>query len=85
MWMTRSDSTSISFAAARDEGISRFDEIASNYLPKIGISEEEFREYLSKDISYTVDDELRLGMELYFDLARKLGLIESVRELKYAG
>ena len=85
MWMTRSDNTAIGFAAARDEGISRFDEIAANYLPKVGISEEEFREYLSKDISYTVDEELRQGMELYLDLARKLGLIENVRELKYAG
>ena len=84
MWMTRAESSPIDFAAARDEGLARIDEIVSNYLPDIKISAEEFREYLTSNISYRVDDELQRGMELYFDMAKRLGLCEHSRELRYA-
>ena len=84
MWMTRTERSPVDFASARDEGIQRIDEIIANYLPDIKISADEFRSYLSTNISYTVDDELQRGMELYFELARKLGLCENSRELRYA-
>ena len=84
MWMTRAQTSPLDFAAARDEGISRIDEIVSNYLPDIKISEEDFRTYLSKNISYRTDEELERGMELFFDLAKKHRLCENVRELDYA-
>jgi chorismate dehydratase len=83
MWMTRAERPPIDFAAARDEGVERVDEIVSNYLPDINIGEDEFRTYLSRNISYTVDDDLQRGMELYFDLAKKHHLCENVRELNY--
>jgi chorismate dehydratase len=83
MWMTRAERAPVDFAAVRDEGVERVDEIVSNYLPDIKISEDEFRVYLSRNISYTIDDELQRGMELYFALAKKHHLCESVRELKY--
>lgn len=83
MWMTRDEKAPIDFAAARDEGLERMDEIVSNYLADIGIREDEFRAYLSNDISYTVDEDLRSGMELYFELARKHRLIDDAREPKY--
>jgi chorismate dehydratase len=83
MWMTRGEQSPIDFAAARDEGIERVDEIVSNYLPDIKISEDEFRTYLSQNISYTIDDDLQRGMELYFDLAKKHRLCEKLRELDY--
>jgi chorismate dehydratase len=83
MWMTRAERPPIDFAAARDEGAERVDEIVSNYLPDIKISEDEFRTYLSQNISYTIDDDLQRGMELYFDLAKKHRLCEKLRELDY--
>lgn len=83
MWMTRSETSLVDFAAARDEGLSRIDEIVSNYLPDIRISDGDFRNYLSQDISYTIDDQLQSGMELYFDLAKKNRLCENLRELIY--
>jgi chorismate dehydratase len=83
MWMTRAERPPVDFAAARDEGVERVDEIVSNYLPDIRIGEDEFRTYLSQNISYTIDDELQRGMELYFDLAKKHRLCEKIRELNY--
>ncbi len=83
MWMTRASKPPVDFAAARDEGLARIDEIVANYLPDIRISEEEFRTYLSHNISYKVDDDLHQGMEQYFELAKKHRFCENIRELRY--
>jgi chorismate dehydratase len=81
MWMT-SKGCVIDFAGARDEGLKHIDEIAANYS-HLGITAADMREYLSENISYTLDDSMRRGMELYFDLAEKTGLIERNRPLEY--
>lgn len=83
MWMTRAETSPLDFAAARDEGLTRIDEIISNYLPDINIGADDFRAYLSQNISYTVDDDLQRGMELYFDLAKKNRLCENIRGFTY--
>jgi len=83
MWMTRAERPPVDFVAARNEGVERVDEIVSNYLPDIKIGEDEFRTYLSENISYTIDDDLQRGMELYFELAKKHALCENIRELTY--
>lgn len=83
MWMTRRDSCPIDLAAARDEGLAHIDEIVSNYEPQITIGRVELTAYLSQNISYSVDDTMRRGMELYFDLAQKNGLIEKNRPLRF--
>jgi chorismate dehydratase len=84
MWMTRTERSPVDFSFARDEGLARIDEIVSNYLPDIKIGQDEFRRYLTENISYTVNDELQRGMELYFDLANKHRLCDKRRELRYA-
>ncbi|MDI1243232.1 MAG: hypothetical protein PSX80_15060, partial [bacterium] len=76
MWMTRRDRVQIDFSAARDEGLSHLDEIAANYRSEIGLSKEALIEYLSQSISYTVDDKMAAGLDLYLDLAANNGLIE---------
>jgi chorismate dehydratase len=83
MWMTRHDSSPVDFASARDEGLTHLDAIVSNYRSEIPIGDEAFRNYLSKNISYRVDEDLLRGMELYFALAKKHGLCENIRELEY--
>ena len=83
MWMTRNEASPVDFAAARDEGMRRTDEIVSNYLPGIGMTEDEFRSYLTENISYTIDEDLQRGMELYFKLANKNRLCENIRDLRY--
>ncbi|MFT3743201.1 MAG: menaquinone biosynthesis protein [Pyrinomonadaceae bacterium] len=83
MWMTRRDSASIDFAAARDEGLAHIDEIIANYETDIQLGRDEMRKYLSENISYSVDDSMKSGMELYFKLAEKHGLIERAKELQF--
>jgi chorismate dehydratase len=76
MWMTRRESVAIDFAAARDEGLTHIDEIAASYADGIGVSENEMRAYLTENIRFTPDESMLEGMEKYFDLAAKHGLIE---------
>lgn len=83
MWMTRRESLSIDFAWARDEGIAHIDEIIANYETDIRLGRDEMRKYLSENISYSIDDSMKSGMELYFNLAAKHGLIERSRDLQF--
>ena len=83
MWMTRRDSIDIDFAAARDEGLTHIDDIVSNYRSEIGLSADEFKRYLTESITYRVDSSMKAGMELYFELAEKCGLVERTRPLEF--
>lgn len=83
MWMTRRESVSIDFASARDEGIAHIDEIIANYETDIHLGRDEMKTYLSENISYSIDGSMKDGMDLYFSLAEKHGLIERARELQF--
>ena len=83
MWMTKLDEIKIDFAGARDEGLERVEEIAVNYSSDIGLTADELTRYLSENISYSVDASMQAGLELYFKLAGKCGLIDDVRPLRY--
>ena len=85
MWMTRRENVSIDFAAARDEGLAHIDEIIANYETDIRLGPDEMRKYLLENISYTTDDSMKRGLELYFELAAKHNLIGRVRELNFVG
>jgi chorismate dehydratase len=83
MWMCGRESPMIDFAAARDEGIAHIDEIIANYPSEIGLSRDEMKTYLTKNISYSIDDAMREGMELYFKLTLKHELIEQNKPLRF--
>jgi chorismate dehydratase len=83
MWMTRSENCRIDFAAARDEGLGHIEEIVSNYGNDINLDREEFKKYLTENISYSVDDSMREGMDLYFKLAAQAGLIRENKPLVF--
>lgn len=85
MWMAGEHSTSESpdFAAARDEGLSKVEEIVAEYVKKIRMPAEDIREYLSQNIVFQVDNDLSAGMELYFKLARKHELIGEPKPLRF--
>ena len=83
MWMTRRENVSIDFAAARDEGLAHIDEIVANYQSDIHLGPGEMRDYLSNNISYSIDPAMEQGMELYFKLAAKHKLIDRNRPLKF--
>ncbi len=83
MWMTRLPSLPIDLAAARDEGVARIDEIAANYASDTGLSRNDMKQYLTNNISYSLDDKMMAGLELYFQLAEKNGLITENRSLNF--
>ncbi|HRI02486.1 MAG TPA: menaquinone biosynthesis protein [Pyrinomonadaceae bacterium] len=83
MWMTRRETCPIDLAAARDEGLTHAEDIAANYAAEIGLSRDEMKSYLTENISYSINDSMRRGMELYFELAAKHGLIAKNRELAF--
>lgn len=87
MWMANKDSLeiarSIDFAAMRDEGLAHLDEIIANYKTEIKLPCEDFKKYLSENISYSIDDSMEKGLELYFKLAHNHGLCENNEELLF--
>jgi chorismate dehydratase len=85
MWMTGREETDIDFAAARDEGLAHLDEIAENFSHSTGVDSEELKLYLSQNISFQADDAMQQGMDLYFALAAKNGLIPRVKPLRFTG
>ena len=87
MWMANEEKIEraklIDFVGAKNEGLQHLDEIISNYESEITLPREDFTKYLSENISYSIDDSMQKGLELYFKLAHKNGLCESNKELKF--
>jgi chorismate dehydratase len=88
MWMTRASgaerASAIDFAGARDEGLAHLDEIAERHEEQTGLSRDEIRDYLTRNIAFRMDEGMMKGLELYFDLARKHKLIDETKRLEFA-
>ena len=86
MWMIREDSLEscrhINFRAAAEEGLARAEEIADVYQKQLGLPKSELLSYLRENITYRMDGAMEAGLELYFQLAKKHGLIERVKPLE---
>jgi chorismate dehydratase len=87
MWMARKDSVgkirSVDFSAARDEGLAHLDEIAAEYKPQLGLSDDEIKTYLTDNIAFRMDEEMEKGLKFYFELALKHKLIEAAKRLEF--
>lgn len=86
MWMVSDNaierSRTVDFRAARNEGIQCKSEIVDHYQKLLGLSRESLRHYLDENICFEVDPQLRAGLDLYFQLAHKHGLIPQVNAWK---
>jgi chorismate dehydratase len=89
MWAVRNDATErakqVDFAGARDEGVACLEEIVNYYVPRIPLSREELRFYLTDNIAFDLDDQMQQGLELYFKLAAKHDLIDEAKEPVFFG
>jgi chorismate dehydratase len=87
MWMANREKAevakTIDFAAARDESLRHLNEIVSNYEAEIPLAREDFKKYLSENISYSIDANMQKGLELFFQLAHKNNLTESYKSLAF--
>ncbi|HEX3143429.1 MAG TPA: menaquinone biosynthesis protein [Pyrinomonadaceae bacterium] len=89
MWMVRNQSLkkirAIDFAGARDEGLANLDQVIATYSHQIPFSDAEIKQYLSENILFRIDDEMRQGLARYFELAQKHGLIEVAKQPEIVG
>src|SRR2546421_8457917 len=89
MWMAHESAgervRAIDFAGARDEGLEHVEEIAAEYERELGRPRAELIRYLRRNICFELDDEMSAGLELFFRLAHKHGVIESLRPLNWLG
>src|ERR1043165_3908338 len=87
MWMIGDDAIekarAVDFAAARDEGVAHVEDIVESYKDKIPMLVSELRKYLTENIVYHVDDSMRRGLQLYYELAFKHQLIEQMKPLRF--
>jgi chorismate dehydratase len=84
MWMARQTEAEVpDFVAARDEGLGRIEEIVSSYANNTNMRPAEIRKYLTRHIVFHLDDALTRGMETYFSLAEKHGLIPEQKPLSF--
>lgn len=69
------------FAAARAEGLDHLENIIELYKPLLGLPESELRTYLNDNISFSLDEDLRRGLKLFYELAYKHTLIPGLKAL----
>jgi chorismate dehydratase len=85
LWMigaaASAEARAIDFVAVCREGVARTEEIIDFYQPLLGLARAELQSYLNENLSFFPDDELRIGLDLYYKLAYKHGLIPALKPL----
>jgi chorismate dehydratase len=88
VWAARCDSitteVAADFAASKAYGVAHLDEIAERAADELGLPAEELLTYLRENIDYTLSGENLAGLELYYCLAAKLGLIPKANAIEWA-
>ncbi|HKG23798.1 MAG TPA: menaquinone biosynthesis protein [Blastocatellia bacterium] len=86
-WAVRADSPAwpggIDFVEAKREGLESAGRIADIYHERLCLPRADIIDYLTKNISYDLDEECVRGLALYYELARDCGLIAEVRDLDF--
>jgi chorismate dehydratase len=73
------------FTASREYGVARIAEIAAEAAQEEKLPAPALDSYLRNNISFTLDEENRRGLDLYYQYAAKLGLIPRARPVEWAG
>ncbi len=72
------------FIAAREEGVGRIEQIASQYAIDLELPHDDLLGYLRDNVNFDLDEENIAGLRRYFSLAHECGLIEEAREIRFA-
>lgn len=87
MWAARTDceldGIDESLCAARDQGVERLEAIAKREAPLLGIPEEMAIKYLTENLHYSLGSRERSGLQMFHELAAKLGLAPKGVELVF--
>jgi chorismate dehydratase len=83
VWAARRDiatpEVTADFLASRDFGMSRLAEISIDGARDLELPQRTLESYLRQNIDFSLDEENRRGLELYFAHAAKLGLIPQAK------
>lgn len=72
------------FEDSRDFGLSRVGDIAAEYAPQLHMHPEGVKVYLTQNIDYSLDEDNRKGLRLFYKLAREAGIIPVEKDLYFA-
>jgi len=72
------------FLASRDFGLSRIPEICFDAARELELPQPTLESYLRQNIDFSLDEENRRGLELYFAYAANLGLIPQAQPIEWA-
>ncbi len=71
------------FRDSRDEGLAHVEDIAAEWAPRLGLTADAVKVYLTENIDYTLDEENLEGLQLFYRLAREVGATPAVRNLDF--
>lgn len=71
------------FEDSRDYGLSHVDEIAAEYAAGLNMQIPGVKVYLTQNIDYSLDEENRKGLRLFYKLAREVGIIPVEKDLVF--
>ncbi len=57
------------------------EEMAASYSDQLGLPATDLCTYLREDISYEPDEKMQAGLQLFYELAQKHGIIQTLRPL----
>ena len=87
VWAARAgtdlEHASVLLSEARDNGLQRLPEIATDQASQYNLSYEDCLRYLEHNIHYYLGEEEKRGMDLYFQHAAKLSLIAEHAQLRF--
>jgi chorismate dehydratase len=72
------------FAASKEYGVARLAEISAMASVELGLPAADLQNYLRENIDFTLDSDNLAGLELYYCLAAKLGLIARAKAVEWA-
>lgn len=68
---------------SRDFGVAHIPDIAARYSETLQIKKEFVQEYLEKNVHYYMDGSCLQALELFYEMAAKVGAIKSARRLQF--
>ena len=72
------------FEDSREFGLAHVDDISSEYALKLNMQPAEVKVYLTENINYSLDEENRQGLRLFYKLALESGIIPVEKQLYFA-
>ena len=88
MWVARREAARpevvADFLASREYGLTRIPEIAAKAAGQLDLPARELEKYLRENIQFSLDQENRQGLELYFRLCAEAGLTPQAKALEFA-